>query len=41
MIFSVSYWPGRRVRGADIRAQLLQLLSHGIESLDTVPTARE
>jgi AcrR family transcriptional regulator len=41
MIFSVSYWPGRRVRGADIRAQLLQLLSHGIESINTVPTARE
>ncbi len=33
MIFSLSYWPSRRVRDVDIPALLLQLLARGTESL--------
>ncbi len=35
MIFSLPYWPGRRVRDVDIPALLMQLLLRGTESLDS------
>jgi AcrR family transcriptional regulator len=36
MIFSLPSWPGRRIRGVDIPALLMQLLCQGMTSLDSM-----
>ncbi len=41
MIFSVSYWPGRRVRGADVTDLLMELLSGGLKSLGGAAISHE